>query len=422
MYIGIDLGTSGVRACAIDAQETLVAQCTRNLPSPVIEGDAVYQDASLWWQTVEAVLSELCGQLDCDMVKSIAIDGTSGTLLLTDVQGNPLTPALMYNDNQCQQEAERIKNVAPAQSAAHGSSSGLAKLLRLQMQHPEAKHALHQADWVAAKLCGNFSISDENNALKTGYDPLSKQWPEWLDQLGINRALLPEVVTPGTVIGTITQQLAEQFGLNTDVKIVAGTTDSIAAFIATGARQPGEAVTSLGSTLVLKIISEQPIYAAEYGIYSHRLGDHWLAGGASNCGGAVLRKFFSDEQLDEMTPQLQPDQSTGCDFYPLVKTGERFPVNDAAMQPRLDPRPANDVVFFQGLLESLARIEQDGYRKLHELGAPWPVSVKTAGGGSKNSAWTSIRQHMLGVNVETAEQTEACYGTALLAKRALTKG
>jgi len=420
LYIGIDLGTSGCRACAIDDHASVVHMSWQSLPAPKQKHQRIEQDASIWWQGVEQVLNDLCNHIDTDQVKAISVDGTSGTLLAIDKQGSPLSPALMYNDASCTQQADAIKPVAPENSAALGNSSGLAKFLYLQQSFPQVRHICHQADWIAGKLSGNFAISDENNALKTGYDPVIGNWPEWLDQLDINRDLLPEVVAPGSITGTLSAELSKKFNFNNDVKIIAGTTDSIAAFIATGVTQPGEAVTSLGSTLVLKIISPHPVNSAESGIYSHKLDNVWLAGGASNSGGAVLKHFFSDDQLNAMTPLLKPEQATHLNYYPLCKSGERFPVNDPQLKPRLTPRPDNDVEFFQGMLESMSHIEQDGYKKLQQLGAPWPDVVYTAGGGSKNNAWTTIRNKLLGIPVYTSEHTEACYGSALLAKRAFT--
>ncbi|MCK4588041.1 MAG: carbohydrate kinase, partial [Gammaproteobacteria bacterium] len=125
---------------------------------------------------------------------------------------------------------------------------------------------------------------------------------------------------------------------------------------------------------------------------------------------------FSMEQLQTMTPQLKPETPTGLNYYPLPATGERFPANDAQLKPQLEPRPENDIVFFQGLLEGIAEIEAKGYQMLAELGAPQPVSVRTTGGGAKNQAWTKIRANILGSAMTEANQTEAAYGAALLAK------
>jgi len=86
---------------------------------------------------------------------------------------------------------------------------------------------------------------------------------------------------------------------------------------------------------------------ARFGLYSHRLGDAWLVGGASNTGGAVLRRYFSDADLALLTPRMDASKPTGLDYYPLTAPGERFPVNDPGLQPRLEPRPEDDAVFLQ---------------------------------------------------------------------------
>jgi sugar (pentulose or hexulose) kinase len=232
--------------------------------------------------------------------------------------------------------------------------------------------------------------------------------------------LLPEVIPAGHIIGTLQPELAKHWGMNVDTRIVSGTTDSTAAFIASGASRPGEAVTALGSTLVLKVIAEQPVFAPEYGVYSHPLGEHWLVGGASNSGGAVLRHFFSAQQMALLSAQLQPQEPTGLDYYPLTAPGERFPINDPQLAPRLSPRPSDDARFFQGLLEGIAEIEKAGYEKLAQLGAPYPASVRSNGGGAANEAWTVIRGQLLGVEMLAATRSEAAYGSALLARNGVS--
>jgi sugar (pentulose or hexulose) kinase len=236
-----------------------------------------------------------------------------------------------------------------------------------------------------------------------------------MERLELPEGLLPRVLHPGTQLGPLRPELAARWGLPQETLICAGTTDSTAAFIASGAREPGEAVTSLGSTLVLKVISDEPVFAPEFGVYSQPLGNHWLVGGSSNSGGAVLRHFFSDSEMARLSEALQPDRPSGLDYYPLNAPGERFPRNDPGLPPRLEPRPADDARFFQGLLEGITRIEKEGYDRLAELGAPYPVSVRSNGGGAANAAWTQIRGALLGVPMLPAREEQACYGSALLA-------
>jgi len=420
LFLGIDVGTGGVRACAIDAEARIAGFGQVPLPPPRQDGDAIDQDPELWWQAVKAAIAALGKTVDLAAIRRVSVDGTSGTLLLTDRGGKPLSTGLMYNDARAVDEAQRIAGIAPAESGAHGRSSALAKLLHLSA-HKEVTggaHALHQADWIAGRLTGQFGFSDENNALKLGYDPIARAWPDWLDLLGVSRELLPKVLVPGTEIGAITPAMSGETGLASGTRIHAGTTDGVAAFIATRAGKVGDAVTSLGTTLVVKLVSDRPIFAAGQGIYSHRLGEKWLAGGASNTGGAALLAHFTAAQMEMLTPQLHPDRPTGLDYYPLPKPGERFPIADPALLPRVSPRPDDDATFFQGLLEGIASIEALAYRRLSELGAPALKRVISIGGGAKNAAWSEIRGRILGVPVQLAEQTEASYGTALLALHA----
>ena len=411
IFLGIDLGTSGVRGCAIDKLGKELAGI--KIPLPRI------QQPPDWRHAAFSVISQLCDQVEAGQIAAIAIDGTSGTVMLCRDDGEPCTPALMYNDQSCTEQARLVGHHAPEDSAARGASASLAKTLFLLKTCPDAAHICHQADWITGLLCGRFDVSDENNSLKLGYDPVNRTWPAWLQALDIDSALLPKVFAPGTVIKSVDSTVADQLGLPGHCQVVAGTTDSIAAFIATGARDIGEAVTSLGSTLVVKLISDKPVYSSKLGVYSHRLGDTWLAGGASNSGGKVLLKYFNQDRINEMTALLDPGSPTGLDYYPLIDAGERFPLNDPELLPKLEPRPVDDVVFFQGMLEGIAAIEARGYQALSQLGAPAVKKVFTAGGGSNNPAWRKIRQQELGVMVERAEHVEASYGSALLAKRAL---
>jgi sugar (pentulose or hexulose) kinase len=116
---------------------------------------------------------------------------------------------------------------------------------------------------------------------------------------------------------------------------------------------------------------------------------------------------------------MKPEQSTGLDYYPLPSPGERFPISDPKLQPRLVPRPSDDAQFLQGMYEALTRVEQQGYARLAELGAPAIRSIRHAGGGSQSATWIQIRQSLLGVPLTPAWSEEAAAGAARLAWRAL---
>ncbi|QUS60350.1 FGGY-family carbohydrate kinase [Synechocystis sp. PCC 7338] len=410
-FLGLDFGTSGARAAVIDQNKELIWQ--EKVQFTPVPGS---QLATIWREGLFHLLDQIPGELN-SQIQAIAIDGTSSTVLLLDSQGNFLMEPLLYNDDRGKEVKHLLSQIAPSDYLVQSATSSLAKLLWYSQQ-PEferANYFCHQADWLASLLHGGRPVSDYHNALKLGYDPENLTYPDWLKNAPWF-TLLPPVVAPGKAISCLSSSIANAEKFPKNCLVCAGTTDSIAAFLASGATQPGEAVTSLGSTLVLKLLSAKPVTDLASGVYSHRLGNLWLTGGASNTGGAVLQHFFSLEQLRELSPKIHPHQPSGLDYYPLLQPGERFPINDPNLLPKLEPRPADDVTFLQGLLEGLARIEAQGYEKLQKLGATTLTKVFTAGGGAQNLTWQTIRQNLLQVPVQKSVQSEAAYGSACLAR------
>ena len=176
--LGIDIGTSGVRALLADAQgaeqargEAAIASERRREPAAIAAA-------------VGAALANLGARREWSGLAALAVDGTSGTILAVDGAGTPLGAALLYNDRADPALVARIAALAPPESAAHGATSALARALTLQ-EAAGAARILHEADWVAGLLCGRFDVSDTNNALKTGYDPVAGAWPGWIGEVGM---------------------------------------------------------------------------------------------------------------------------------------------------------------------------------------------------------------------------------------------
>ena len=375
------------------------------------------QQPAEWWKAVLDCLQKITLLQDCSGLQAIAIDGTSGTTLLTDTSNQPISPALMYNDIRSVDLLHSVSTKAPPVIAC-SRSSALLKAVYLSRHFATSKEYLiqQQADWIMANFTGKPGISDWNNALKLGFDVEQLIWPDWLTAIDMGSRLLPDVFPPGRKLGVISPQIARKTGLPESTRLHAGTTDSIAAFLASGASKPGEAVTSLGSTLVLKLCTRKSISSNAHGIYSHRLDKHrWLVGGASNTGGAVLKKHFTLNELVSLSEKIDPDTSTGLDYYPLPARGERFPLSDPEKEPEMLPVPDDRALFLQAIFEGIAQIEKHGYDLLEKLGGDTVLSVRSCGGGSANSKWNSIRQKIVERPFLPAIETEAAYGSALLA-------
>ncbi len=380
------------------------------------EGSHSEQDSNDWWRALCAAMDDLFIRIPGARIAGISVDSTSSTLLPIDPAGTPLAHARLYDDARAVDAARQIETVAPQDSGAHGVTSSLSKWLQWHSERlTKNARVVHATDWLLGQLCGVYDITDENNALKLGYDPVQRAWPAWLEKLGMDRQTLPRVVAPGTRLGELHSELCQRWKLPQAAPVYAGTTDSTAAFLASGAEQPGDALTVLGSTLVVKVLSRKPVFAPEYGVYSHRLHDLWLVGGASNSGGTVLRQYFSDAEIRTLTPQLQPAQPTQLRYYPLPKPGERFPHNDPDLLPRLTPQPEDRAQFLQGIFEGIAQIEADAYARLADLGADPVQRIFSSGGGTQNPAWSEIRQRLLNKPMRPARRREAACGVARLA-------
>ena len=410
MYLGLDFGTSGARACVLDENNKIVHEDRTAYPH------AATQNADDWRAALYHLLLGIPEEISSQIIR-IAVDGTSSSVLLCDANLQPISPLLLYHDNRALSQVEFLNKLAPPGHIACSATSGLAKFLWLtqNVNLTNVSYFMHQADWISSILTGIGGVSDYHNALKSGYDVENLCWPGWVEQLP-NASLLPNVLAPGQYIATISASASHQFKFNSNCTVHAGTTDSIAAFIAADVNQPGEAVTSLGTTLVLKLLSSTRVESAEYGVYSHRYGNMWLAGGASNSGAGVLSLYFTNSQLQELSKQIETRSSSSLDYYPLAHPGERFPYNDPRLQPRMTPRPNNDVEFLHGLLQGIGKIEAIGYKRLAELGASPLTSVSTSGGGAENATWIKIRACLLNVPVTKARHTEAAIGAAKLAK------
>lgn len=439
LALGFDFGTSGARCAVVDAEGTIVCE-----PEAYRWGaNERQQTAEGWVEALFSLLDSLPADV-CGKVRRIAVSGTSSSIVLCDKRdGTPAPgrgPPRMYDFSVSKQAAgesgaealELIAAHAPDAHTVRSPTSALAKLLAWHFESPLREHEClaHQADFVAAQLCGvgdDGFRSDWHNALKLGYDVRELRYPSWLvdvDEAGklgeLVRGKLPSVVMPGAPMGRVSAAAAARWGLPAECEVVGGTTDSIAAFLASGAASEGDAVSSLGSTLAVKLLSATPCDDARRGVYSHRLADLWLVGGASNVGCAVLREQnFSPEELEELSaaipdptaPPLQPG------YYPLpaATVGERFPVADEAAVAVLTPVPPERRDFLHGILHGVARVEADGYAALAELGASPLRRVLTCGGGANNPQWTQMRQALLGVPTTRAPNTDAAYGAARLA-------
>jgi sugar (pentulose or hexulose) kinase len=407
--LGVDFGSSGVRLALVKADGVPMDGGEHALPYL-----RPFADPTGWLIGLKGLVRALPDRFR-RQVGAISLDGTSGTLLICRPDGTPLADALAYGIT-CPEQSAAVLALVPADCLAASASSSLARALRLLGHHSGGPFLLrHQADWLMGWLLSQWPWGEEGNNLRLGWD---LQNEAWLGSLGDQpwSAALPRIVPSGTCLGPLGPRAAAALDLPPDCQVVAGTTDANAAVLA-AAPEAGDGVTVLGTTLVLKQFVASPIKAP--GVSCHRLAGRWLVGGASNAGGGVLRRFFSDGQLEALSRQIDPGRPSGLSLLPLPATGERFPVDDPHLEPILGPRPVSDALYLQGLLEGLARIEAQGWQRLQALGAPPIQRVISLGGGARNAQWRQLRQRVLGLPVLNRPGLSSAFGSAKLALRGL---
>jgi sugar (pentulose or hexulose) kinase len=426
MWLGFDVGTQSIRAMAVSETGHVLGQSSQPLTSRR-DGPKHEQDPEHWWRATVAACRSLVADLPAHLIRALAVDGTSGTIVLIDRSGNPLTPGIMYDDARATGEAQHADEAGAPLWAALGyrmqPTWALPKLLWLRREYQNViSHArlAHQADFINRRLAGCEVASDTSNALKTGYDVIRERWPlDVLEALDVPEYLLPQVVRPGTIIGAVCAEAAVQTGIPAGTPIVVGMTDGCAAQISAGALQVGSWNSVLGTTLVLKGVSDSLIRDTAGVVYSHRLPEgKWLPGGASNTGAAVLAQRFPGKDLDALSALAAQREPVTIIAYPLVSRGERFPFVAPDAEGFVLGDIANDIDLFAALLQGVSFIERLCFEYLELLGAPVGGDVSLTGGGARNRHWRQLRADVLGRSVRLPENTEPAFGMAVLAASA----
>ena len=395
VFLGIDFATQSARAVLLDINSQIHARITEDL-APVVRGDdgRLTQDPASWIRAIDSLLIQIqreAEKLELS-ISAMCITATSGTFVLTYANGSPIADAAMYNDGRADSPLGRAEKII----GEVGSGTYL---------------FAHTPEYLVAYLTGSRLAdvpADWSHALKTGVDIGTGEWKtsalSLATELGIS---LPAVVAPGTLLGKTA---------NGSIPIYAGMTDGCTAQISVGDSSVGSAVTTLGTTLVLKVVADKEI--AGPGFYSHLLPEsRWLAGGASNLGGISYKKF--QEDIDQWSLKARAHGPATFVSYPLVGTGERFPIANKKMYALASKVAANEVDAFRSILEGIAFAERLSYETLARAGADTSGTLYTVGGGSKSKLWSTIRATVLQKPISIVKNSGSDIGAAMIAGAAL---
>jgi D-ribulokinase len=426
VWVGIDLGTQSVRVLAVSGSGEVLGTGTSALASHR-DGPRHEQDPARWWRAARDACAGALAGLAGIRVGGVAVDGTSGTVLLVDTaDGRPLTAGLMYDDTRAAEYTDRVNEVGAEVWASLGyrrmqPAWALPKLLWLLDEHPDlAGHATlaHQADVINRALVGGPVPTDLSNALKTGADLIHETWPvDVLDKLGVPENLLPGLVRSGTPIGTVCAEAAALTGLPEGTPVIAGCTDGCAAQLGAGALAVGSWNSVLGTTLVLKGVTAELLADPLGVVYSHRSPDgRWLPGGASGTGAGAIARQFPDRDLDALGASAMEFEPAGVLAYPLASArGERFPFVAPDAEAFVLGSPRDDRELYAAMLQGISYVERLCFDYLASLGAPVDGDLLLTGGGTRSAYWCQLRADVLGRPVKLPASAEPALGMAVLA-------
>lgn len=430
LFMGIDVGTQGVRCVVSDGAGHLVAAKSvlfEHINIAATEG--FYEQSPDDWQAaMESAIIDCVSQLKqsghtADRIHAISIDGTSGTIVPLDIKHRPLTNGIMYNDPRAKRQAEKVHTAMPDHEKKlglkFGASFSLPRILWIFEMMPEIyeKTAVfaHQADYVTGLLCGEYAVSDYSNALKTGYDLLDGRWPNAIADLGIDLKKLPAIIQPGAPIAPVTASAAQRLGLSPKTMVVGGSTDGYASALAAGAVRAGNWASIIGTTFVLKGVTEDLVIDPNGSSYSHRLpSGEWMLGGASNIGGRCLNACATGRDFDALNAASEGLIPTFVRCYPLTGKGERFPF----VNPDCQPFYVGDIFngkLYPALMEGVGFAEKLAFDRMIALGCPVGDVIYTTGGACRSDLWLRIRASILNRQLKIPLVVDAAMGSAMLA-------
>ncbi len=389
-FVGLDVGTGGVRGAVLDENMVVIGREAVRLPPGRRTDDGGHRlDEAVIHNAAARVIEAACARIGTRPA-ALAVSGTAGTLCFRDQAGERAAAPVAYDDGRFGSGTSRVE--------------AWARLV------PNAVRVIPMADAVLEALGAPPGRTDWNNALKLGWDPRALTWPEGAHLL--SGGFLPGPVPSGTIAGRAVGPAALR-----GASLVRGTTDGCAMQAAFGPLQSGDWSIGLGTTLIWKTVLPAEMAATCPGLppgaYAHRLGqDLWLPGGASNSGGGVLEALEPGANLRRR--DAESTSPSGLAAYPLGRPGERFPVPDPGFAGFGLP-PSDDPRLHAAILEGVAFVMRLGIHQLVAVGLPQPVRLRITGGGARSSTWMDIVASVLKRPVIAAPDADPALGTALIA-------
>jgi xylulokinase len=409
MYMGIDVGTSGVKAAVIDAAGSVVDQAT--VPLTVSRPRALWseQNPDDWWTATNRAVGDLRLPVR-RAVRAIGLSGQMHGATLLDKNDRALRPAILWNDGRSAQQCVELEASVPQMTLITGNRAmpgfTAPKLLWVRFHEPKIFAAtakiLLPKDYVRLQMTGETASDMSDSSGTLWLDVARRRWSDvMLAGTGIDGSFMPKLFEGNEITGELRAEVAEAWGMS-KVPVVAGGGDNAAGAVGAGVVRPGDALLSLGTSGVLFLANDAYRPNAPGGIHTfcHALPGHWhqmsvilsaascVDWAARLCGLANAGALFEAAAARDRAAQTEI-------FLPYL-SGERTPHNDPHAQGVLFGlnHETDAGAIAQAVLEGVAFAFRDGMDELLATGAKIE-SITVIGGGSRSLYWSKIISSVL---------------------------
>lgn len=436
MYLGIDLGTSEVKALVIDENGDIVTSHSAPLTIQRPHPHWSEQSPQAWWEATDYLMSTLkekCGQ-HWAAIKAVGLSGQMHGAVLLDESDEVIRPAILWNDTRSALECAELEEMAPELHTVAGNLAmpgfTAPKLLWVRRHEPEnfrrIETVLLPKDYLRLKMTGK-KISDMSDSAGTLWlDVARRDWSDsLLEQCGLSRRNMPALVEGCDVSATLAPEIAERWGLNPSVVVAGGGGDNAVSAIGVGAVNPGDAFISLGTSGVLFVVNEayRPAPASAVHAFCHVLPNRWHQMSVMLSAASCLQWFcrlvgVTETALLEEVAQLGEDEKAEAPMFLPYLSGERTPHNDPNAKGIFHglTHASNRATMGYAVLEGVSFGLADGLRVLQESGTRIE-QCSLVGGGARSPLWAQLLADVLNMPIVTHKggETGGALGAARLA-------
>ena len=433
--LGVDIGTSACKVAIFDEIGVLKAQATKEYPVYYPHPGWAEQNPEAWWQAVVIAIKEVVheSQVDPKCIAGIGIDGQSWSAIALDAKGNVLCNTPIWTDTRAQSICDEVLATVPASEifAVCGNAMRpnytLPKVLWYKRNLPEvyekANTILQSNGYIAYCFTGVLSQDKSQGYGWQCYNMRTGTWNmELAKRLGIRTELLPPIVDCHTVIGGVTEKVAEETGLAVGTPVVAGGLDAACGTLGAGVVSAGQTQEQGGQAGGMSLCIDEYVADERMIMGAHTVPNTWLLQGGTTGGGGTI-KWFREQFCPELSfaemselAETVPAGSDGVIFLPYM-AGERSPIWN----------PKASGVFFglnyaktrahliRAVMEGVAYSLRHNLECVKEAGAK-AGTLRAMGGAANSRIWTQIKADVTHCDIEVpASDTATTWGAALLA-------